>query len=66
MGTIPDQRVAAPEWMAACKKLGHFLRGAPDHPELNPDDVNLMLDMTESALLDLQRTFEERARSTPT
>ncbi|WP_259651920.1 hypothetical protein [Variovorax sp. UMC13] len=59
----PDQRVAALEWMAACEKLDHFLHGTPDHPELNPDDVTLMLDTAESALLDLRRTLEEQAPS---
>lgn len=55
----PEQRLAALEWVAACEKLGHFLRATPGYPDLSPEEVTLMMDTTESALLDLRRTFEK-------
>ncbi|MGJ7544645.1 hypothetical protein [Variovorax sp. LT1R16] len=60
----PDQMIAALAWKAACEKLDHFLRATPGYPELSPDEVANMMDTTESALLDLRRTFEERAKET--
>lgn len=59
----PEQRLAALEWVAACEKLGHFLRATPGYPDLSPEEVTLMMDTTESALLDLRRTFEKSTRS---
>ena len=61
----PDQKSAALAWKAACEKLDHFLRATPGYPELSPEEMAQMMDATESALLDLRRTFEEQARSTP-
>ncbi len=58
------QRVAALGWVAACEKLNHFLRATPGYPDLSPQEVTLMLDQTESALLDLRDALEDRTQST--
>ena len=60
-----DQKVAVLAWQAACEKLQHFLRATPGYPDLSPDEVVAMLDTTESALLDLRRTLEQRSSATP-
>lgn len=60
----PDQKLAALACQAACEKLHHFLRATPGYPELSPDEFAYMMDTTESALLELRRTFEERAQAT--
>ncbi|MGJ7542833.1 hypothetical protein [Variovorax sp. LT1R16] len=61
----PDQKIAALAWKAACEKLDHFLRATPGYPELSTVEVAHMMDTTESALLELRRTFEERAQAMP-
>ncbi|MBB1601905.1 hypothetical protein A9977_17850 [Variovorax sp. UMC13] len=53
-----DQKVAALAWVSACEKLDHFLRATPGYPQLTPEEVADMMDTTESALLELRRTFE--------
>ena len=57
----PDQKIAALAWEAACEKVRHFLRATPGYPELNSEEVAYMLDVAESAMLDLRRTVEKRA-----
>ena len=57
----PDQKNAALAWDAACEKLHHFLAATPGYPELGPQEVTHMMDVAESALLDLRRTVEKRA-----
>lgn len=56
----PEQKLAALAWQAACEKLEHFLCATPGYPELNPEEVGYMMDVTESALLELRRALEER------
>lgn len=60
----PDQKIAALAWKATCEKLDHFLRATPGYPELSPQEVEFMMDVAESALLELRRTFEEQAQAT--
>lgn len=55
-----EQKIAALAWKAACEKLDHFLRATPGYPELNPEEVEYMMDVTESALLELRRALEEQ------
>lgn len=62
----PDRRITSIAWLAACEKLDHFLRATPGYPELSPQEVNLMLDKTERALLDLRAALEDRAQPTTT
>lgn len=54
----PDQKLAALTWQAACEKLEHFLCATPGYPDLSPEEVIEMMDTTESALIELRRTFE--------
>ena len=55
-----EQKSAALAWCAACEKLDHFLRATPGYPCLSPEEVTQTMDTTESALLELRRTFEEQ------